>query len=339
MNVLRFRAYSASIPLTYTPVALLTISGDPNDTDATAMSINSNAIVGGHGRDANGNIVGAKWTLTSPKNLGTLGGPGSNIFSINDAGCVCGMAIAADGTQRAALWVNNLIRDLGTLTGTSGSSVAYAMTEGMDPLVFGESTDSAGIMRAVRWSNLSAGILPQNPDWTSSSARSAGPNGWGAGWAALENGDIRSYFWDGSPTEISGLPNASITQITSDYYQVSQFVGDSNRGPGSSLEAVYLAPGTPAISMQTIPGTTTSLSRGVNSYGIAVGEYGANGVGGGFVCQRYPNVEMVDLTSRLALNSFVDKIVTAFDINNDGIITALAEDSNGVMFAVLLLPN
>ncbi len=47
---------------------------------------------------------------------------------------------------------------------------------------------------------------------------------------------------------------------------------------------------------------------------------------------------MLDLSNRLEPGGPVEHISEAYAINENGIITALGKDSNGNVFAVLLLP-
>jgi probable HAF family extracellular repeat protein len=54
--------------------------------------------------------------------LGTLGGPYSSAYSINDNGQIVGESTNASGYSHAFLWQNDIMTDLGTLTGRADSS-------------------------------------------------------------------------------------------------------------------------------------------------------------------------------------------------------------------------
>jgi uncharacterized membrane protein len=340
MNLLNFRTYTSGLPPTYTAIALLPLAAEPS---ANPWAINNSAVVGGNAEDAGGNIVAVRWTLTSPRHLGTFGGATSTVFGISDTGLLCGSATTPDGSEQAALWDRGLIRNLGTLSGVSGSSVAYAISDGPPLVVYGVSSNSSNTSHAVRWENLSIEVLPEESDWVSSAARAIGPNGNPAGTATRNSGQSVAVYWNPGPVILPGLSGSVNAEVLAGKSS-GVLVGQSNAGASTPHEAVFFTEGSSATSMQTIPGTYSSSAAGVNRHSVAVGTYGGtdasgNRFGGGFVFARYGGAAMVDLTARLAPGGPVIKILVAYDINEDGIITALGEDSNGLQYGVLLLPN
>ena len=339
MNLFSFRAYRNSVPPGYTAVALLPLSGNMANLKANPIAINNAAVVGGHAPDANGNIIATRWTLTSPRHLGTFGGASSNVFGINDIGATCGSADTADGSVQAALWEGGLIRNLGTIFGATGSSVAYALVDGPNSAVFGISSDAAGMNRAVRWDNLVIQQLLQENHWVSSTARAVGPNGFPAGSASLQSGPSVAVYWNPSPVLLNGLPGSSNAEVLAGRAS-GVMVGQSNTGSNTTYEAVFFQEGVNAFPMQTIAGATASCANGVNRHSVAVGEYTrSGGLRRGFVFARYGGASMVDLSLLLTAGGPVTEILNAYDINDDGMIAALGRDANGNEVGVLLLPN
>lgn len=62
-----------------------------------------------------------RWVITD---LGTLGGSGSDAYSINDRGQIVGSAETKAGRRHAVLWENGKVRDLGTLGGPNSQAVS-----------------------------------------------------------------------------------------------------------------------------------------------------------------------------------------------------------------------
>lgn len=116
--------------------------------------------------------------------LGTLGGPRSAAFGVNESGQVVGAADTEDGTFHAFVWDDGVMTDLGTLT---GGDVSTAFSINNDGVVVGRSTNASGVSRAVKWEKDASGDYQILDLGTFSGA--------GLGWATRINnaGQITGY--------------------------------------------------------------------------------------------------------------------------------------------------
>jgi len=307
------------------------------DHDAHPRAINSSAVIAGQCPTPAGFHSAARWTLTHPRDLGNFGGENSDAKCINDYGDICGTAELPSGVQQAASWQQGRIRNLGSLAGSFGQSAALAMSAGTDPHFYGYSGNPAGRSRAVSWQSLQIVPFESQSHWLDSAATSVDPNGYPAGYASLNSGEKVCIIWTPTPSLISALPGSDFAE-PSFGLAGGYLVGQSNSGPGTPKEAIFFSLSAPAISMQTLSGASSSVANGVNSHGVAVGGYTANNQQHGFVFSLNQGAEMLDLSNRLEPGGPVEHIYEAYAINEDGIITARGKDSNGNVFAVLLLP-
>lgn len=122
------------------------------------------------------------------QDLGTLGGPSSVAYALNEAGQVVGSADLAGGSPRAFLWQQGLMRDLGTLGGDS--SVAYDINEAGQ--VVGSSTLASGARHAFLWENGVMRDLGTLPRQNISAARAINDSGQVVGYSRRLESDLKS---------------------------------------------------------------------------------------------------------------------------------------------------
>ena len=166
---------------------------------------------------------------TTPSNytvvdLGTLGGPFSIAFDVNNVGRVVGSALTSDGLQHAARWSQGTAMDLGTLGGLN--SQASGRAENPDLAILSDTRDndplgedfcalhSGQICRAALWHD---GVLTELPTLGGINSAALEINGRGEIVGAAEDGTLdatcvapqRSHFqavvW-GANGEIHKLP-------------------------------------------------------------------------------------------------------------------------------------
>lgn len=98
--------------------------------------------------DQNPQLATATTTYVA-RDLGTLGGVGSEANDVNTKGYVIGTSATKDGKAHAFLWKNGVMADLGTLGGEESRAEAINDAD----QVVGWSITSRGQQHAFRWSN------------------------------------------------------------------------------------------------------------------------------------------------------------------------------------------
>jgi probable HAF family extracellular repeat protein len=122
------------------------------------MTINDRGEVVGvsSGFSSNQGVVRAvSWQSGRIKDIGTLGGLHSTANGLNNKGVVVGWADLSDQSTAAFLWHNGVMRNLGSLPGSTimpgTGGQATAVNESGQ--VVGSSLNSKGEMHAVIWEN------------------------------------------------------------------------------------------------------------------------------------------------------------------------------------------
>lgn len=162
--------------------------------------------------------------------LGTLGGPTSVAYALNEQGQVVGSAELSSGSPHAFLWKNGAMQDLGTLGGDA--SIAYDINESGQ--VVGTSTLASGVWHAFLWEDGSMRDLGALPGHALSVAQAINDRGEVVGYSRRSAADLASstgVIWaDGSLRSLStGVRDRALWRITDarDINNRGQIVGQA----------------------------------------------------------------------------------------------------------------
>lgn len=228
-------------------------------------------------------IAGLPASAQSPQviDLGTLGGPNSSAYGINNFGQVVGTSdlAEADGSirQHAFLWESGVMTDIGTLTGPEGD-FSSALDINDSAQVVGQSRNDAGNDVAFMWQG---GVMHELPgldlDNYNSAAKAINEAGVVVGWSNVivgcpENRTCRhAAMWeDGAVVDLGTLGGSFSTALAIN--NRGQIVGFSETAEGD-VHAFLWEHGV-VTDLGAIAGWQYSSANMINNRGKIIGEAG-----------------------------------------------------------------
>ncbi len=174
---------TADGPLDDPGVGLIPSFGDTRRRNK-AEGVNDDWIVVGWAEKQNGYARAYAWEYDSERliDLGTLGGPSSRAFDINNQQIVVGEADLGDNTHHACAWVQRKAQDLGTLGGaSSGAKSVNEMGQIVGSSWTAEGTVHAFVYEDERMQDLND-LVDDGGDWILQYAESINDAGQIVGW-------------------------------------------------------------------------------------------------------------------------------------------------------------
>lgn len=287
--------------------------------------------------------------------LGTIdGGDWSFAFTINSQGLVGGeatstipdpfsMMFGLPYQTRGFVYQNGVMRDIGTLGGgdtliyqanEQGQVAGISYTNATPNPVWGIPTQHAFLWQAGKMIDL--GTLGGNIvlyDWINNLGQVAG--------TSTLPGDQtwHPFLWDhGTLKDLGTLGGKrGEAEWISDSGLV---VGRADLTPASNIHHAFLWKNGTMTDLGVISPWTCSTALSVNSRGQVVGETGICGVGGGPAFFSQGGQPIVDINTLLLPGSNTNNItvVTAYQINESGVIAGGGVLPNGDFHAVVLVP-
>jgi probable HAF family extracellular repeat protein len=273
--------------------------------------------------------------------LGTIAGPSSTAYDINNSGRIVGWLYDINGQGRAFLWTDdgnpttNDMKDLGTLPGDTNSSARDINSSGQ---VVGMSWDANGTApHAFLYENGQMKDLGTLPGGTSSSALGINDSGHVVGWSDTASDESHAFLYkDGQMKDLGTLPGGT-SSVAHAINDSGQIVGSAHNSSGESHAFLY--ENGQMKDLGTVPGTTFSEAYDINNSGQVIGRTAR----GYFL---YQNEEMIDLGTRLLPDGNGNdwNLLSAEEINNEGQIVSQGWriESDGISFtysALLLTPT
>ena len=195
--------------------------------------------------------------------LPSLGGTLSRGMAINQQGWVAGWSNQADGTRRAVLWKNGVIRNLGTLGGPSSAVPWLGLND--EGTVAGISHTNKDDPLDEDWACELAGFLPQTTAdlicrgfvWENGLMRELPTLGGNHGFATGVNNKGYVVGWAETPVHDPTCSESSAQEL-----QFRAVLWDPKNGSKGKIKARELRP---------FPGDSTSAATAINHKGQVVG--------------------------------------------------------------------
>ncbi|MGB8625077.1 MAG: hypothetical protein WCD03_02860 [Candidatus Cybelea sp.] len=299
----------------------------------------------------------ALWKAYQPTDLGTLGGPNSeiNFYNHGTRGQFVGFSEVSRtdpyaenycgfGTSHICLgfsWQNGKMTSLPTLGGNNaaandvnnrGQIVGEAETSTKDPncpppFVL----DSRGVIWKPNGKIVT--LAPLSGD-TFSNAFAMNQSGAAVGWSGPCLVTAHALLWQAGSTTNLGSLGGSYNNAADDINNRGQIVGYSDLS-GDTATHAFLWKSSAMSDLGTLPGDTLSVADGINNRGQVVGESCSASSCRGFIWQKG---SMTDLNLLVPPNSNL-YVLYGGDINNSGQIAGVALNQKGLERAIVLIPG
>src|SRR5207249_4977985 len=215
--------------------------------------------------------------------LGTLGGPVSIAYGINDVGQIVGTSATASGTSHAFLWSNGTMADLGSL-GSMGPSDGRGINN-RGQVVGGTIDANNSHYHAFLWENGTMRDLGTLPGYNLSQAQAINDAGQVVGLSGDPSmgGLGHAFLWDnGTMRDLGTLPGYDYS-IALGINNAGRVVGYSFTAPTQSMpitSRAFLWDNGTMSDLGTLPEANDSEAFGLNDRGAVVGDSGNDSLDG-----------------------------------------------------------